>query len=63
MVSVKIQLVAPHCHYRMEAFVSWMDSVEESVQQLEEQTLSTNEYKQTLAKFQVRSIYGISSHH
>ena len=38
---------------RLEAFVEWMDGVETTINDLKKETLSTQEYKQTLARFQV----------
>ena len=39
--------------FRLEEFVEWMNGVEDSVQELEKESLSTKEYKDTLSKFQV----------
>ena len=39
---------------RLEDFVEWMNGVEDSVKSLEQECLSTQQYRDTVAQFQVR---------
>jgi len=39
---------------RLDTFTTWMDSVDDSVKELERDTMSSQEYKDTIDKFQVR---------
>jgi len=47
--------------YRLEEFNDWMAGVENTVADLEKESLSTKEYKDTLEKFQVIIIFSVFS--
>ena len=42
--------------FRLEDFVEWMNGVEDTIAELEKESLSVQEYKDTLAKFEVDHI-------
>ena len=44
-------VVCHHC--RLEDFVEWMNGVEDTIADLEKESLSMQEYKDTLTKFEV----------
>ena len=50
------------CVLRLDTFTTWMDSVDGSVKELEIHTMSSQEYKDTIEKFQVRIHCGACFH-
>ena len=48
------RLTSCDCVPRLDTFTAWMDSVDGSVQGLERHTMSSQEYRDTIEKFQVQ---------